>query len=293
MLNNKERAIIEKQLLDLSIPFKMKDIQAVSGGCINRCYRIVSVDGLSLFIKVNELLSKDNFEKEKFNLEYLKNKSPLVVPEVVFLLSNAELNKVYLGLSYLERMPETDEFYFELGVGLAKLHQNSDKFFGWLEDNYIGSLFQKNERCGEWAEFFVTQRLEPLVKICFDKRMLDTTSVKAFNNLYNKIDEIFPKEPPALLHGDLWQGNRMPTTRGAAIFDAACYYGHREMDIAMGFLFGALPDVFFEGYNSVYSLEKDFMKRKDVCNLYPLLVHAVLFGMSYIYDIKSIIKKFQ
>ncbi len=284
---------IKEQLLKLSVPFKIKDIQAIGGGCINRCYRIVSVDRSSLFIKVNELLNEDNFEKEKFNLEYLKNKSPLVVPDVVFLLSSEETNKVYLCLSYLERMPETNEFYYQLGMGLAKLHQNSEKFFGWMEDNYIGSLFQKNDRCGEWVEFFITQRLEPLVKVCFDKRMLDSTSVKAFNNLYNKIEEIFPNEPSALLHGDFWQGNRLYTTQGAAIFDTACYYGHREMDIAMGFLFGTLPDAFLEGYNSIYPLEKDFMKRKDICNLYPLLVHAVLFGMSYIYDIKSIIKKFQ
>lgn len=293
MLSIKEQELIEKHLLDLSVPFKIKSVQTIGGGCINSCYQIISVDGSSLFIKVNENSNRDNFEKEKFNLEYLKNKSSLVVPDVVFLLSNEELNKVYLGLSYLERVAETNEFYFQLGVGLAELHRNTQKFYGWYEDNYIGSLYQSNQQSERWSEFFITQRLEPLVKVCFDRGMLDRMSVKTFSNLYNKIEEIFPEEPSALLHGDFWQGNRMNTTQGPAIFDAACYYGHREMDIAMGFLFGSLPDVFFEGYNSVYPLERDFIERRDICNLYPLLVHAVLFGMSYIYDIKSIIKKFQ
>lgn len=270
---------------------KILSVNAIGGGCINETYCVQVDSGQKYFVKINDIKQKDNFIQEKFNLDYLKNKSSLKVPDVIQICEHQ--NKVALVLEYLEKSFENNEFHFLLGKGLAELHKNTETFFGWFQDNYIGSLKQLNKRISEWDEFFATQRLEPLVKECFDKSMLSKSDVRAFENLYNELKNIFPDEPPALLHGDLWTGNRMNTTQGAAIFDPACYFGCREMDIAMLHVFGNVPVDFFDGYNSVYLLEKNFRDRIDICNLYPLLVHAVLFGYSYIYDIKRIIKKFQ
>jgi fructosamine-3-kinase len=106
------------------------------------------------------------------------------------------------------------------------------------------------------------------------------------------LENIFPTEPPSLLHGDFWTGNRMSTPQGPAIFDPASYFGFREMDIAMANLFGNLPTTFYHAYNEIYPLEKNFTERFYLCNLYPLLIHARLFGHAYIPDIKIILKKF-
>ncbi len=291
MLSNSQKNFIQTSLKQLNPDFEWDNTINISGGCINECYKISSKNNLHFFLKINSVAHIDNLEKEKFNLKYLKDKSSLKIPNFIGLFHDD--NHVYLVLEYLERIPENNDFYYQFGIGLAQLHQNTEKFFGWFHDNYIGSLHQANHQHSNWSEFFIVERLEPLTKICFDQNMLGKSDIKAFQNLYNNIENIFPSEHPALLHGDLWQGNRMNSTQGVAIFDPACYYGHREMDISMCFLFGNLPPIFFEAYNSIHPLEKDFMKRKDICNLYPLLVHAILFGMSYIYDIKSIIKKFQ
>lgn len=269
---------------------KVTDFKSVGGGCINETYIVTLNSREKFFIKVNDIQQKENFVQEKFSLEYLKNKSSLKVPEVVNLCESKDI--VILVLEYLEKTTENDEFHFFLGKGLAELHKNTEQFFGWFQDNYIGSLKQYNRKEKDWTSFFVTQRLEPLVKQCFDQSMLSKQDMRRFDNLYSELDNIFPKEPPALLHGDLWTGNRMNTTIGAAVFDPACYFGHREMDVAMLNLFGRINDLFYEGYHAVYPLEKNFKDRIDICNLYPLLVHAILFGYSYIYDIQSIIKKF-
>lgn len=270
---------------------KIQNIQQTYGGSINQTFVISFLNGEKYFIKLNNIQNKDNYIQEAFNLQYLSKKSSLRVPAVINLLEKT--NFVALVLEYLEKKPEGDDFYFLFGRGLAELHKNSNDFFGWFQNNYIGSLIQSNKKIKKWSDFFVTERLEPLVKKCFDAFLLSKTDILSFENLYAKLDDIFPLEVPALLHGDLWTGNFMNTIWGAVIFDPASYYGHREMDIAMLNLFGTMPPSFYEGYHSVYPLEKDFSSRINICNLYPLLVHAVLFGSSYIYDIKAIIKKFR
>ena len=72
-----------------------------------------------------------------------------------------------------------------------------------------------------------------------DNGKIDLSTITKFERLYTKLDEIFPEEPPALLHGDLWSGNFMVDEKGGpVIIDPAVYFGHREMDIAMSKLFG-------------------------------------------------------
>ena len=77
-----------------------------------------------------------------------------------------------------------------------------------------------------------------------------------------------------------------------AIFDPAVYFGHREMEIAFTHLFGGFSPKFYAGYESVFPLEEGFSDRRDIYNLYPLLVHVNLFGGSYAGSVMSILKRF-
>ena len=78
---------------------------------------------------------------------------------------------------------------------------------------------------------------------------------------------------------------------GAAIFDPAVYNGHRETDIGMTRLFGGFDNKFYEGYQDVYPLQKGWQQRLPYTQLYPLLVHAVLFGGHYIASVQQILRK--
>jgi fructosamine-3-kinase len=64
------------------------------------------------------------------------------------------------------------------------------------------------------------------------------------------------------------------------------------MDIAMTQLFGGFSARFYEGYQSIYPLEKGWKERTDVANLYPLLVHVNLFGGGYVDTVDKIVRKF-
>ena len=95
------------------------------------------------------------------------------------------------------------------------------------------------------------------------------------------------------MHGDLWSGNYISASNNKAVFiDPAVYYGHREIDLAMSLLFGGFSKEFYKTYTEVYPLEKDFKFRKDIYNLYPLLIHLNLFGKSYLRSVKTIVSKF-
>ena len=179
------------------------------------------------------------------------------------------------------------------GKQLAQLHQNTNTSFGLEESNYIGSLLQQNNLHNNWIDFFINERLKPQIKLARDNGKIDLSTITKFERLYTKLDEIFPEEPPALLHGDLWSGNFMVDEKGGpVIIDPAVYFGHREMDIAMTKLFGGFNQQLYQSYNEHFPLEKGWEQRVDICNLYPLMVHVNLFGGGYLEQVKSILNKF-
>ncbi len=95
-------------------------------------------------------------------------------------------------------------------------------------------------------------------------------------------DFVGPDEPPARLHGDLWSGNVLWGRDGRAwLIDPAAYGGHREVDLAMLQLFGNPGRHFFNAYEERYPLSAGHEERVQLYQLFPLLVHAVLFGGGY------------
>jgi fructosamine-3-kinase len=91
-----------------------------------------------------------------------------------------------------------------------------------------------------------------------------------------------PDEPPARLHGDLWSGNVLWSTDGAWLIDPAAHGGHRETDLAMLALFGCPHlDVVLRGYDEAAPLASGWRGRVPLHQLFPLLVHVVLFGRGY------------
>ena len=54
-----------------------------------------------------------------------------------------------------------------------------------------------------------------------------------------------PNQSPTLLHGDAQQNNFLSTAAGAVVIDAAPYFGHPEVDLAMLDFFAPVPDAVF------------------------------------------------
>lgn len=232
------------------------------------------------------------FEAEKKGLELLKGNSTFTIPKVY---GTTELQQdSFLVLDFLNLQSCTNNTWVKAGKALAEMHKNTSENFGLDHDNYIGSLPQKNDQTGDWAEFFTECRIEPLLKIAMDNKAISDKSVYSkFRRLENRLNEIFPDEKPSLIHGDLWSGNiSMTHDQEPSIFDPAIYYGQREMDIAMSKLFGGFGQSFYDSYNEHFPIEKGWKDRTGICNLYPLLVHVILFGESYLWEINQTLKPF-
>ena len=75
------------------------------------------------------------------------------------------------------------------------------------------------------------------------------------------------------------------------IFDPATYYGDREADVAMTYLFGGFTGEFYDGYESEWPLPAGHENRRTVYNLYHILNHDVLFGGGYINQARGMIDK--
>lgn len=274
--------------LDLGI----NKYETVHGGDINETYCIYSGNE-KFFLKLNDGKRYPGmFEKEAHGLGALANAMPGLVVPAVKKNGTAGL-KQFLVLEWLEKGAPKKDFWESFGRSLAHMHLQAQDYFGLDEDNYIGSLPQNNSRRTEWHIFFSECRILPLARILFNNGSYLKTDLAAAESFCARSKQWFPPEPPALLHGDLWSGNYMISSAGsAAVFDPAIYYGHREMDIGMTKLFGGFDKKFYDVYQEVYPMENSWSQRLRISQLYPLMVHAVLFGGHYVNSTREIVRQF-
>jgi len=231
------------------------------------------------------------FLAEAEGLKLLGQAGAVRVPSVI--AHGAAGMEQFLLLEWIDR-GQTDTFTQGLlGRQLAGLHGHSHKSFGLEYDNYIGSLPQKNTFCSFWTDFYVSQRLQPQLQSAVDKGLVSSVLKNEFENLFKRLDKLYPPEKPALIHGDLWSGNYVVSLSGEPVLiDPAVSYGHREADIAMTTLFGGFTKEFYQSYNESFPLEAQWEERLDLWNLYPLLVHVNLFGSGYLGSLQQALRKY-
>jgi len=265
--------------------------QEVHGGDINKTYCLYTTQE-KYFLKLNSNHSfPAMFQQEADGLEALRNNCSLVVPEVI--KYGVVHDRQWLLLQWIEKGTVNKNTMHQFGTALANMHQTPQPGFGWHSDNYIGSLQQVNKQYNNWFECYTHNRIIPLVKTLFDKQIFSKQDADHAAAFCKHSTVLFPEEPPALLHGDLWSGNYLINTDGmAVIFDPAVYCGHREMDLGMTKLFGGFSEQFYDAYHDACPLENGWQKRLPLTQLYPLLVHAVLFGGHYVSGARDIMRKF-
>jgi protein-ribulosamine 3-kinase len=260
---------------------KLPDYSSVGGGSINNTYRL-TFQGQPFFCKINSATKFPHlFQKERNGLELIQMQEVIRVPRVIDCFESEGLQ--VLLLEWINYGDPDEDFWKKFGARLAALHQTRSDRFGLQEDNYMGSVPQANGMTNNWVEFFIDQRLQPLVDRCLEKKLLENRHRNDFENLYQRLPAIFESGTrPALLHGDLWSGNFIcDENAGPVLIDPAVYYGHPSVDLAMTTLFGGFRAAFYESYHYYAPFPANYKEQWEVCNLYPLLIHLYLFGSSY------------
>lgn len=267
------------------------NFQPVSGGSINETGQLTA-QGQNFFCKIN-IASKfpQLFEKEASALRHFAQQKIIRTPTVLHCVETG--SEQVLIMEWINSGVKTHQFWKSFGKQLAALHSISNHHFGWEEDNYMGSVKQTNPWTEDWNSFFSANRLMPLAHKCQQLDLLNSKHIQQFERVCEKLNEIFEPEAPALLHGDLWSGNFMCSEKEEPVLiDPAIYFGHRSVDLAMTTLFGGFDRAFYEAYHYYFPLPRNYKEQWEVCNLYPLLIHLLLFGIGYRRQIEEVLGRY-
>jgi len=229
---------------------------------------------------------------EYLGVKEMSETNTIKVPMPVAYGEGGPLNTAFVVFEYLEFAGGGSQH--ELGVQLAKMHRSmSDKGFGFHVDNTIGATPQPNlPWIEDWADFWDQHRLGHMLKLTGNAGY----NAEKIEKLRQKTRELLSHKPgPSLVHGDLWGGNKgfakVDGETVPVIFDPATYYGDREVDVAMTYLFGGFGYDFYEGYESEWPLPEGHEERVTVYNLYHILNHYELFGGSYLSQARGMIEQ--
>jgi fructosamine-3-kinase len=250
----------------------------VAGGDVCTSTRLRLSDGRSALIKTRPHSPDGFFEAEARGLRWLAEPGVAEVAEVLAVTEDC------IVLGWIEPSRPSPEAAATLGRMLAQLHAAGADTFGAQDDGFIGTLPLPNKPADTWPEFFAVRRILPYLKLAADRSRIEPAGVDAIETVVRRIADLAgPPEPPARLHGDLWSGNIVwNAERHAVLVDPAAHGGHRETDLAMMALFG-LPQLarVQAAYAEVSPLADDWEERQPLHQLFPLLVHAALFGGRY------------
>jgi fructosamine-3-kinase len=260
-------------------------VSSLGGGSFAAVYRVTLEDGRTLAAKVGAGLAI-----EGTMLRYLALNSGLPVPRVVHAADDLLVIDFIEAGDGIDRAAEVHAA--EL---LADLHAITTDAFGFEHATMIGGLEQPNPWTPGWLDFFRDQRLLYMGREALEAGRLPGRLMKRLEVLAGRLDR-WLEEPaaPALLHGDMWTGNVLCREgRIAGFVDPAVYYGDAEIELAFATLFSTFGTPFFERYGELRPLRPGFFEeRRDLYNLYPLLVHTRLFGGSYVATVERSLTRF-
>jgi fructosamine-3-kinase len=249
----------------------------LGGGCVADVRELELDDGAHCVVKI---AAAGGLEVEGWMLRYLSARTRLPVPAVL----HAEdtmlvLERVACDASGIGPAAERDA-----ADHLAALHEVKCARFGLERDTVIGGLRQPNPWSESWCGFFRDHRLLFMGRRALDADAITAACFSRLERLGGRLEEwISEPSGASLVHGDVWAGNVLVGSgRVTAFVDPAIYFGDPEVELAFVTLFSTFGDVFFRRYAEHRRIAPGFFElRRELYNLYPLLVHAVLFGRGY------------
>ena len=268
---------------------RLLSARPMGGGCIGEVYRVELEDGTPLVAKLDRE-GESHLEREAYMLRYLRENSDLPVPEVYHGSETLLLMEFVDGTSSFSTGAE--HHAAEL---VAALHGITWDSYGHEQDTLIGSLDQPNPPTASWVEFFRDHRLLYLARVASEAGRLPAGDLERVVRLAERLDDYLAEpDRPSLIHGDVWSANVLAKRdRIIAFLDPAIYYADPEIELSFISLFNSFGDAFFERYAEIRDIRPGFFEeRRDLYNLYPLLVHVYFFGGGYLSSLRSTLGRF-
>ena len=251
------------------------ELTALDGGMIGSVHRVELEDGRTVAAKTGDT----PLEIEAFMLRYLASESDLPVPAVLRADDELLVLEYVAGESTFSPAAERDA-----ADHLAALHGVSADTFGFPRDTLTGPVRQPNPWTESWPAFFGDHRLRHVADLAADGGAVSESLRDRVEAVASDLDSLLsPPDAPGLVHGDAWTTNLLARDGEIRAFlDPACYYAHPEVELAYVDWTDTFGEAFFDRYRERRGIEPGFFdRRRFVYRLYPLLVHAHLFGGRY------------
>lgn len=265
-------------------------------------------DGISTyFMKTGP--DREMFKSEYESLAALHGVVPSFCPRPLAHGKLADSSDYFLLTDFIDIETPLDgqPSCLSLARKLAQLHSSpspiptgySQPVFGFHLGTCVGRTMQRNSWNLSWPDFFTENRLCAVWNAVEANHGTDT---ELHTLLVRIIKEVVPrllgnghlggKEAvrPALVHGDLWAGNK---TRGRirgkggiedVTFDPGCCYAHSEYELGIMKMFGGFSSGFFNEYHRLIPKtepKSEYDDRLSLYQLYQWLNHYALFSGGY------------
>ena len=267
-----------KARLESALGSRPVNLTRLHGGCIALVYRVALADGRVVVIKVDDK-EDASLGLEGAMLRYLKEESTLPVPEVIH---ESDALLVLENLPGESRFsPAAERHAAEL---LAALHNVRADAYGFPWDTLNGPLPQPNPQTASWIDFFREHRLLYLTRLTREAGALPERVGERVGRLSENLHTLLDEPPyPSLIHGDVWTSNVLAQEgRVTGFLDPSLYHADADMELAYIALFNSFGSPFWDAYGALRPVRPGFETRRDVYSLYPLLIHALLFGGGYV-----------
>jgi fructosamine-3-kinase len=274
---------LQKRIAELTGP--IQNYAPLSGGDIHLTLKLDTPSGPWVVKVANDPLKVESLIAEHKGLVHLTQSETFAIPELLGLIQTSAETALVMRF-VAQRTPDLN-FWENFAEKLISLHSQSQPKFGLDHDNFIGALPQHNQLQNCALDFYINDRLEPQFTLAAASGY--TLKREAF---YKRLEELIPTQRPALIHGDLWNGNYLSGVSGPVLIDPAISYGIAMMDLAMMDLFGGFDETVFTLYGSAVDLDPNWRSSLDIYQLYYLLVHLNLFGSSYLASVNRILNKY-
>ncbi|MCJ1472419.1 hypothetical protein MMC13_001067 [Lambiella insularis] len=204
-----------------------------------------------------------------------------------------------------------------LAQKLAKLHSTPPPIppgfhrpvFGCPFMTCVGRTRQDNSWSRSWPKFYAENRLRPVCRLVEKNHGTDLELTSLLDRI---VKEVVPRllgnghlggrkgVQPALVHGDLWTGNKARGRVGGkggiedVVFDPGCCYAHSEYELGIMRMFGGFSAGFFKEYHRLVPKtepKNEYDDRLALYELYQWLNHYALFSGGYREDALDCMEK--